>query len=387
MDAFDKIPINFLQNTSKRIYLVGGTVRDLLAGRTPADIDLVVEGNASPIVKQIAHKISGKIIDLGKNGFFVQRVASPNLTVDISPLTASSIEDDLRQRDFTINAMAYDLTRQQLIDCLDGQTDLREKKIRLVSATAFKNDPARLVRAYRMASMLDFSIADSTTEAIRKDKDLIATVSGERVWAELFKIFNTSDSVLYIRAMASSGLLTSIFPELRLAIGCTQNRYHQFDVFDHSLLVYEHLEALLTRKWLQFPKQTRLLESGNLFSHSAILKYSALLHDVGKPSARMKGVNGSLRFPGHAAKGAVIVSTISRRLKLSNRQRQAADAIIRHHIRPLFLFLAHEQGTLGRSGMVRFFRHCGEWTLPVIVHAMADIRAKKECKAWRAHYV
>ncbi len=378
MNALNDINLDFLPDCIDGVYLVGGTIRDLLAGHTPADIDLVVDGDITRTAAKIAAKIGGRVIDLGKKGFAVLRVASPDATIDITPLAHPSIEADLLQRDFTINAMAYDVKAKRLVDCTGGRADMQRKIIRMVSPAAFERDPARLVRAYRMAAVFQFSISAETQETIGNNRHLVTSVSGERVRAELFKIFNAVDSAPVMMRMAASGLLTSIFPELHPAIGCTQNRHHQFDVFDHSLRAYEELETLLSGFGARFPNLARLTDPADLSDHTAILKYAALLHDVGKPATRRVDEHGRVHFFGHAAKSADIATGISHRLRLSKKQREVSDSVIRNHIRPLFLFLASEKGTLSRRGMVRFFRRCDGLTLPIIVHTMADIVAKAD---------
>jgi putative nucleotidyltransferase with HDIG domain len=208
------------------------------------------------------------------------------------------------------------------------------KTVRMVSPSAFEKDPARLVRAYRMAAVLQFSIDDKTQDAIRRHGHRVGSVAGERVWAELIKIFGNVDSGPVIMRMAASGLLTRIFPELQAAIGCSQNRHHQFDVFDHSLRVYQHAggPAAGDRRPVSRVDGDHRRHCGPV-RHTAMLKYGALLHDVGKPATRTVDAQGRIRFPGHAAKSADIAAGISTRLRLSNRQRQVSDAIIRHHIR------------------------------------------------------
>jgi poly(A) polymerase len=378
MDAFNSTDFDFLPYDEEQIYLVGGTVRDLLCGQKPADIDIVVQGEVGAVAGTIANKINGKIIDLGKNEFALLRIVSKNRIVDVSPMTGPSIEADLQRRDFTINAMAYDLKNINLVDGLGGWKDLQEKKIRMISGKAFKHDPVRLIRAYRMAATFGFTITDRTKKAISKHKDLITCASGERIWAELVKLFSTPVASPVVRDMADSGLLTAIIPELEPSIGCKQNRYHQFDVFDHSLRVFEQVELLFSEKERSLPNIAQILLSTHLTDHSYLLKYAALLHDVGKSASRTSDSNGRIRFPGHAAKGAKIAIAINAKLKLSNRQRKITEAVIRHHIRPLYLFIAKEKGTLGRRGIVRFFRHCGALTPAVLTHAIADIKAKKE---------
>lgn len=371
------LDLDILHDIGHPVYLVGGTVRDLLAGRTPADIDLVVAGDIHRVAARIAARNSGTVVDLGNKGFDLLRVASAQVTVDITPLHGATIEADLMRRDFTINALAYDIRNRRLVDCTGGRSDMRQKIIRMVSSSALKNDPVRLVRAYRMAAVFDFSIHARTRQTITGERHRIGGVAGERIWAELVKLFAGDSSSPVVRQMAADGLLTAILPELEPAKGCTQNRYHQFDVFEHSLRVYEHLETLLGTFDARFPEAAAIAEKMNLAGHTVTLKYASLLHDVGKPATRRIDAAGRVRFYGHAAESARITAGISRRLRLSREQRDGADAIIRSHIRPLFLFQAAEKNGLGPRGMVRFFNRCGRLTLPIVIHTVADIAAKR----------
>lgn len=373
-----KNELDFLPDNTDGIYVVGGTVRDLLIGRSPTDIDLVVRRDVDRIAGEIAEKCGGKVIPIGKNGFDVLRVASQNAIIDLTPLTHPCIEADLRDRDFTINAMAYDVDAKRLIDCTGGLTDLQQKTLRVITPSAFERDPARLVRAYRMAAMFHFSLSTDTRHAISRHAHRVKGVAGERIWAELYKIFSEADSASTIAAMVQSGLLTEIFPEMKAAIGCTQNRHHQFNVFDHCIQTYIHLESLLAEFGTRFPALVGVAQQTGFYDHFAMMKYSALLHDVGKPATRQVDVNGRIRFLGHAARSATIAAEVSRRLRLSRKQRDTADAIIRNHIRPLFLFLSSADASFPQRGMVRFFNRCGDLTLPIVIHTMADILAKKK---------
>ena len=369
---------DFLPADPQGIYLVGGTVRDLIMGKRPADIDLAINGDIARAAATIAEKRGGRVVDLGKKGFAVLRVAAPALTVDITPLEGHAIEDDLRQRDFTVNAMAWDVKARRLVDCTGGLHDLQHKTVRMVSDRVFTKDPARLVRAYRMAASLHFGISAETRAAIDRSRHLVGSVAGERVWSELLKLFATTDSSPIVRDMAVDGLLTSVFPELTPAIGCIQNSFHQFDVFEHSLQTYEELEMLLADADKRFANLAPAAEVADLIANGALMKYAALLHDAGKPATRRVDANGRVRFSGHAGRSATIAAAVSKRLRLSKWQRETAVTIIRHHIRPLFLFLAMESGNLSHRGIVRFFNHCNSLTLPIIVHTMADIMAKHQ---------
>ncbi len=371
------LDLNFLPAERNGIYLVGGTVRDLLMGTRPADIDLVTGNDMAGLASAIAGRCRGRVVDLGgKKGFAVLRVASPTLIVDIAPLEEQTIEANLVRRDFTFNAMAYDVEKRRIVDVTGGRSDLNDKIVRMVSETAFADDPARLIRAYRMATVLSFKIDRQTRDAIGRHAHLIDRVAGERIWSELMKLFATSASSPFVHNMTEDGLLTSIFPELLPTMGCMQNRFHQYDVFEHSLRTYTQAEALINNAGQHLGHLVTEDELANLAANGALIKYSALLHDVGKPATRKVDADGRVHFLGHAGHGADLVDTISRRLRLSTLQRKTADTIVRNHIRPLSLFLAMQNDASGRRGIVRLFNRVDHLAVSLIVHAMADCLAK-----------
>lgn len=377
MTGIANLDLDFLPAYRKGIYLVGGTVRDALMGKQPSDFDLAVSGDIAGIAADIAERCGGRVVDLGgKKGFAVLRVAAPSLTIDITPLDNCTIEANLGLRDFSVNAMAYDVEKLCIVDCVGGLSDLDQKVIRMVSEEAFTKDPARLTRAYRMAAMLGFHISPPTRSAIGRHSDLIDHVPGERIWSELVKLFSTQASSTIVRDMASDGLLTAIFPELEPTIGCHQNRFHQYDVFEHSLRTYTHVETLVNRAKQKFGHLITADELANLIDNGPLMKYTALLHDVGKPVTRKIDTDGRIHFAGHASRGETLATKASQRLRLSKQQRETAGAIIRNHVRPLFLFLAMKNGTPNQRGIVRFFRHAGGLTIPILVHGIADCMAK-----------
>ena len=377
MTGIVDLDLDFLPPNRKGIYLVGGTVRDALMGKRPSDIDLAISGDIDRIAAAIADTCGGRVVDLGgKKGFAVLRVASPALTIDITPLGDRTIEANLGMRDFTVNAMAYDVEKHDIVDCVGGLSDLDKKVIRMVSEEAFAKDPARLTRAYRMAAMLGFRISRSTRSVIGRQSHLIGRVAGERVWSELLKLFSTHASTPIVRDMASDGLLTEIFPELEPAIGCDQNTFHQYDVFEHSLRTYAHVEMLLNQAEQKFGHLVDGKELANLIANGPLLKYAALLHDVGKPATRKVDADGRVHFAGHAGFGETLVAGIGQRLRVSREQRETAGTIVRNHVRPLFLFLAMKNGTPNQRGIARFFRHADRLSVPIVVHGMADCLAK-----------
>ena len=369
-----QINTNILPET-KGAYIVGGSIRDLLLGRSPVDYDIAVLVNPEEFAKKIASKISGHIVELGKPGQAIIRVVSGNNIFDISSLNGATIEDDLGKRDFTINAIAYSLSSKKIIDCMGGIDDIAANKVRMVSREVFKRDPIRLIRAYRMGASLGFEIEPNTSSAIRNDANLIQDSAGERIRTELFKIFNTSKSHCYISQMADAGLLFSIFPELCELKGCLQNRYHSYDVFEHTMKAFYHLEALLN----DYSKAMPAIPDPNILNiehKAARLKCAILLHDIGKPRVKTVDSKGNIHFYGHGQKSADMAKAITKRLKFSNREILYIDFIIRNHIRPLFLFTAYQKKTLTNKGITRFFNKCGDNTPALLLHTIADIQGK-----------
>jgi len=359
-------------------YIIGGSIRDLLLGRTPADYDIAVLGNPEKFADHMAHKTNGHLVEMGKPGQRIIRVVAENNIVDISPVNGLTIEDDLHQRDFTINAMAYDLSTGKIIDVLGGLQDLEEKKVAMVSKQVFKKDPIRLLRAFRMGACLGFDIEAQTGSAIAREAAIIQESAGERIRLELFKIFETHKSHYYLSQMAEAGLLTSIFPELGNLKECLQNRHHCYDVFEHSIKAYGHLEEMLNNPDNFLPAGLHRGIADIDRQKAIFLKCAILLHDIGKPATKSLDNGGYARFYGHARKGADMAKSISKRFKFATRERNFIDFIIRNHTRPLSLCSAQQNKTLTPKGLTRFFMKCKDNTPYLLLHTIADIKGKQD---------
>jgi len=380
MISFDSAAISGIMPKGKGAYIVGGSVRDLLLGQTPVDYDIAVYGNPKYFAQRVAEKTSGRLVELGKPGQMLFRVVSKNYVYDISPITGNSIEEDLLKRDFTINALAWDLSLKRVIDCVNGQKDIAGRKIRMVSKAIFQKDPIRLIRAYRISAAFDFSIEPRTTAAIKDNAPLLQTSAGERVKPELFKILGASNSYYFLSQMAKTGVLQTIFPELTGLQNCFQNRYHHFDVFKHTMKAYSHLETMLNDCHTFFPEADGQFKPCTDTFKGALLKCSILLHDIGKPQVRTTDEKGDIHFYGHGKKSADMTKIIARRLRFSNHEASYMDFIIRNHIRPLFLFIAYQNKTITKKGIARFFLICGKYAPDLLIHTMADIKGKKDKK-------
>ncbi len=359
----------------KGAYIVGGSIRDLLLSRSPSDYDIVVLESPDKYARNLAKRCSGHVVKIGKQNQTIFRVISENTIFDISAIEAKTIEDDLIKRDFTINAIGYDLFSGKIIDLFEGIKDLSIKKIRMVSKDIFIKDPVRLIRAYRIATMLDFEIEAETARVLVNNVKLITKAAGERIKAELFKIFSCPKSYAYIHQMYETGLLFEIFPELTALRGCKQNKYHAYDVLDHSLNAFGRLETLLNEK--KFDTGSISLTIPDMDKkRSALLKYSIMLHDIGKPFTIKVGENENIHFFGHDMIGAEMAKRISKRLKLSNIESNYIDFIIRNHISALNLFNSCDKNPPSKRSLTRFFIKCGDMTPDIIFHTIADIKGK-----------
>lgn len=313
------------------IYEVGGAVRDkfLFQKIKPKDHDYLVTGipynQLSKMLKQF-----GKV-DLVGRSFgvikFTQFIDGKPKTFDITlPRKEYStgvghkdfevdfdaelhIETDLQRRDFTINAMAVSLKDEILIDPLDGQADLKNKKIRMVYLNSFVDDPLRMLRAVQFAARFEFGIEKETYEALIEHAKLINTVSPERIAEELNKLLVLSDNPsVGLRLMQETGLLQEILPELQLCVGVEQpGGFHKYDVFEHTMHV---LDAA--------PKDLKI-------------RLAALFHDINKPQHR-RLVDKGATFYGHEMSAGKTAQVVMTRLRYSNDIIKDVKMLVERHM-------------------------------------------------------
>ena len=208
MQFLDNLPFD-LNLLPKPVYVVGGAVRDALLGRVRAelDLDLVIPAGAVAVARQLAtaHRAGFVLLDAERQ---IARVVFPGLTVDIAQQDGSSITDDLARRDYTINAIAYDLQTKELIDPLNGTQDIQQRMLRMVIKDNLISDPLRLLRAYRQGAQLNFTIESDTRRAIRELVPLLTTVAAERVLMELRYLLQAPSSSQWLAMMVADDLLT-----------------------------------------------------------------------------------------------------------------------------------------------------------------------------------
>ncbi|MBI5043925.1 MAG: CCA tRNA nucleotidyltransferase [Nitrospirae bacterium] len=286
-------------------YLVGGSVRDILLRRPLRDIDISVPSDSLEIAKRFADKIKGSFFVMSEEegvARVVKKEGRKALQFDFARFKGKDILEDLSNRDFTINAMAINISKFrisdfgfrissiEIIDPYNGRKDLNDKIIRVIKPDALKDDPLRMLRAIRLASDLELKIEDKTIEYIKGLAPSLGSVSSERVRDELFRIFKSNRSHYYISLLDEYRLLDVIIPEIREMKGLKQGSYHVYELWTHSLKTVEYLEDVIKNIKLYLPEYTdRIkrhlrLEIEQGIDRLSLLKFAALLHDTGKPS-------------------------------------------------------------------------------------------------------
>ncbi len=411
---------NFLTEQDIKSYVVGGFVRDVLLGRDTADIDIAVAADALEIAPKVATALGGKYVPLDR----INRVGRVILVNKGEPSTKGqwkldfstikdTIEQDLARRDFTIDAMAIDLsqlgkdyTDVPLIDPFNGWDDLHQGAIRIVARTAFESDAARLLRAVRLAAELDFSIDKETEVLIQRYSNLIASVAGERVREELLRLLAIPQAGQLLPYLDKLGLITALIPELTQAKGVEQPKEHFWNVFDHSIQTviavdfllrqgtrskgsgeeYASEEVLTATPWSAELARHFALEVSSGSTRRLLLKLAALLHDIAKPQTRAIDARGRLRFLGHAKEGAVITATILERLRFSAKEVKLVETMVKHHLRPGQM---SQNDLPSHRAIYRYFRDTGEAGIDILFLSLADHLATRgpqlNMAQWQEH--
>ena len=375
------------------LYMTGGTVRDLLLGRQPADIDLTVVHRAKLWADRLARCCGGTYVELGREED-AARMVWQWVDVDFSSFRegAASIDEELHKRDITVNSMAlpvhgllYDPACSKhetlpVFDPVGGIRDLDQQLIRITSRHSFHSDPLRMLRVFRFAAVLGFSIDSDTLDLVRLHRQEIERVSPERVAHELDLIMASTRAYWAFTGMRDCKLLWEVLPELQAGVGMDQPDSHHLEVFDHCLETLHQMELVLADPGSFFPGNHEVMEK-YLQTNRRIeqLKWAALFHDVGKPATY--GINedkgGRITFYNHDLQGADIFSGLARRLRWSNDDSTVVARLIAGHMRPFFLANNQRQGSLTLKACLRLVKSIAEHLPGLFLLAMADALAGK----------
>lgn len=317
-----------LENKGFEAYIVGGCTRDLFLGKTPKDWDLTTNAHPTDIQTLFPEHYANN--DYGTIGIKTEAEDPTLHVIEVTPYRTESgysdarrpdqvtfgvsLAEDLKRRDFTINALAYRIATDELVDLFDGIADIKAKRLKAVgnAEERFAEDALRMMRAVRLAAELEFVIDNNTMSAILLHSSHLKRISIERVATEFLRTLQSKNPMQGMVFMEKLGLLEQFLPELTIAIGCEQGGIHAYDVYEHLL---------------------RTMQAAADKDFSLTMRLAALFHDIGKPKTRrVGGKNKKYTFFGHEVVGARMTKEILERLKLPRETIDEVVALVRWHM-------------------------------------------------------
>jgi poly(A) polymerase len=309
-----------------QLWLVGGALRDRLRGLDGVDEDYATDALPDAI-QEIAAEIGAQVNMVGQRfgtvGVLLDGRWSEITTFRGDSYSAgsrwpdvtfgTSIEEDVARRDFTVNALAQDVFTGRRLDLYEGARDLERRLIRAVGEPVrrFEEDPLRILRGIRFASQLDFEVDPATLEGMRETVRLLSTLSQERITAELDRMLQGANPRRGLELLRETGALEVVLPEVVPMVGCEQNRFHQFDVWGHTVATVAAIDVRERRR---------------------LRRWTALLHDLGKPAVRHVKANGEWGFYRHETAGAEMAAELLERLRLGRKEALEIRLLVRRHM-------------------------------------------------------
>ena len=349
------------------LFLVGGVLRDLLIGVHRRDYDLVLSREASFLVPQIEQIAGFHFFRVGREDTATYRIIKSDLSIDLTTLQGETIQEDLRRRDFTMNAIAFSLKDDTFHWVEGAPEDVERKVIRSVSPRAIDQDPLRMLRAIRYLSTLDgFRLDPLLLNDIRLKKHQIDKMPGERLKMEMDHILLAPHRDPGMSALYESGLLVVLFPEVRGLETLGQGEYHHLDTLSHTLLTVEKISWAIG--WCSSKHHEIPLTPESILSVS----YAALFHDLGKQETHCVDERGKVHFYHHESFSCRAAEGIMERLRFSRAMRDQVLRLIQFHMR-----IPNLSRETKDSALKRLVNQVGDETPLLVLLTLADKEASR----------
>ena len=317
----------------------------------------------------MAEKFNATFIELDPEYKIYRLVLEDKVNyLDISEIQGADILEDLSRRDFTMNAIAINLTNNEIIDPYNGQADIKNEVIQHIKESNFSDDPLRILRAFRFASTTGFELSKKTKACIKKHKDLLFIPAKERINYELMKLFGGSKCSKVLLEMDEFGILEELFPQVKEMKKVTPNTHHHLDLFHHVVETVRNIEELYLNATEAEQEHLDTIDFGG-FPRINHVKLAGFLHDIGKFSTWTIEESGRHRFIKHDDVGAKICVPYLRNMKFSKKQIEYISTMIKTHIYPSNVIDAPD---LNDKVMMRYLRKMGRNVIDNIILAKAD---------------
>ncbi|MDD3435869.1 MAG: HD domain-containing protein [Candidatus Gastranaerophilales bacterium] len=368
----DKI-LNLIKRHVKNadVYLVGGALRDFFQDKENFDKDLIIDkADAKKFAQSLAKSIDATFIPLDEENKIYRLILKDKVNcIDIANLIGKNIEEDLKRRDLTINAIAINLKTLEILDFTEGIKDLKSKKIRHINEQNFVDDPLRLLRVYRFQATLGFDVDNELSEIVAKHASKIRQTAVERINYELLKLFSGDYSAKTLTDMDKTGLLKEILPISQELKKVPPNLHHHLNLFEHSIEIVRQIEEIYKKSNPEVQEHLQKTDFSGA-SRLAHLKLAGFLHDIGKPDTwTIEEDTGKHRFIKHDDIGSKIGIKLLKSAKFSKKQTDYIVKMIKYHIYPSHVVRNPE---INEKVYMRLIRKMGNEVIDVIILAMAD---------------
>src|SRR5262245_6463 len=372
----------FAEQRGVELFAVGGALRDICLGRRAQDVDLAMMGDVMDFAEAFANHLGAAFVPMDAERGEARVVYRQHQIFDFARFKGETIIADLHHRDFTVNATACPLATlltqaaPEIIDTHGGWQDLQARIIRIVSPASFRQDPLRILRAFRLGASLDFTIDPATLAAMDSVVVHLVDVAAERIHRQRYRLVADPPSSPHVAAMARLGLLDVLFPELAATRGIPCQPGDPLDLFEHSVRAYEAVEDLIRQPASHAPMLAEAVtEYVQAEERRAMIKWAALLHAIGAAVACRGASEYLMASPGDDDQSAQLWEHIGKRLKLSSKQIDYIKTLIAQLPRGLRLLSLEAQGCLTLRLVHGWCKEVGDSMLGVFLLAIGHALA------------